>query len=266
MYSTLPLVPALLMVRVHSLIDMNSKKCLLFHIYGPMESWGGVAVGTFRPTERHPTKSAIVGILAASLGIERFDSERQSHLYSDFEYVVASAGKEYEMSDYATIESSKPDRKETYTVLPPRSLELSRNDRSIILSTKKYICNGFYTVAVIPKKKSLFGLQDLCFALKSPKYIPYLGRKSCPMSYPMSPSVEKYERLFDLLTEKSLAPFKQMQQTSTFLEKHMLHMYSTFRLDTDSVCIERLISDDLPERKTWQFRTRREYEYTEASE
>ena len=41
---------------------------LVFQLYGPLCSWGGVAVGQERPTETHPTKSAIVGIIGMMKG------------------------------------------------------------------------------------------------------------------------------------------------------------------------------------------------------
>ena len=44
---------------------------LLFQLYGPLASWGEIAVGEQRPSRDRPTKSAIMGLLAAALGVER---------------------------------------------------------------------------------------------------------------------------------------------------------------------------------------------------
>ena len=43
------------------------KECLLFQLYGPMASWGQVAVGDQRPSDSQPTKSAVLGLISASL-------------------------------------------------------------------------------------------------------------------------------------------------------------------------------------------------------
>ena len=249
------------MMRVPSLNDGKNEECLLFHLAGPMSSWGGIAVGSIRPTEMHPSKSAVVGIISASLGIDRLDSERQASLFTDFDYVIVSSGKEGEMSDYATIQSSRPPSEEKYTILPPRSQELARESLNTILSTKRYVCNGFYTVAIIPRVKPAFDLQRIKDALERPVFIPYLGRKSCPMSFPMSPSIEYYDDLMELLKDKSLWPFmSEWMQSAAYLDKHILHVYSTFRIDAGSV-VERRMRDDMPERRSWQFKTRSEYEY-----
>ena len=55
---------------------------LVFRLYGPMCSWGDIAVGEVRPSTMHPSKSAILGLIAAALGIKRpntahDDTERQ---------------------------------------------------------------------------------------------------------------------------------------------------------------------------------------------
>ena len=46
---------------------------LVFQLYGALASWGDIAVGEYRPSQGHPSKSAITGLLAAALGIERED-------------------------------------------------------------------------------------------------------------------------------------------------------------------------------------------------
>ena len=39
---------------------------LVFDLYGPLSSFGDVAVGEYRPTFSHPSKSSIIGLLAAT--------------------------------------------------------------------------------------------------------------------------------------------------------------------------------------------------------
>ena len=40
---------------------------LLFRLYGPMASWGEIAVGETRHSAAYPGKSAIIGLLAAAM-------------------------------------------------------------------------------------------------------------------------------------------------------------------------------------------------------
>ena len=60
------------------LISMH--EYLLFRLYGSMASWGDIAVGEFRPTFDHPSKSAVMGLIAAAMGIRRDEEERQREL------------------------------------------------------------------------------------------------------------------------------------------------------------------------------------------
>ena len=50
---------------------------LIFQLYGQMASWGEIAVGEYRPSRDYPSKSAIIGLVAAALGITRDDEDRQ---------------------------------------------------------------------------------------------------------------------------------------------------------------------------------------------
>lgn len=49
---------------------------LVFRLYGPMASWGEAAVGGDRPSGLAPSRSAVLGLLGAALGIKRDDASR----------------------------------------------------------------------------------------------------------------------------------------------------------------------------------------------
>ena len=48
-------------------------KTILLKLSGPMQSWGSDSHFNQRYTHYHPSKSAIVGIMAASLGYRKSD-------------------------------------------------------------------------------------------------------------------------------------------------------------------------------------------------
>lgn len=242
-----------------SLSDIRS--CLLFHISGAMCSWGSSTSGAYRPTDGYPTKSAIVGILAASLGIDRFDNKRQAQLYADFDYVVISAGTEEYIADFATIQTTMMPKGETITSLPPRAEELSRGELKTIVADRRYLCNGYYTIIVIPIGKSAIPLSELKRALEHPHYVPYLGRKSCPLSAPLCPTIEEYESIVQVIKEHKFEPFLKDKDVSIFLSKHCSpHIYATFKMGGDSF-IKRTRADNNPDRDNWQFSERDEFEY-----
>ena len=54
------------------------KDYLLFRLHGALASWGDIAVGDIRPSYRYPSKSAVIGLLAAALGVERDEHHKQA--------------------------------------------------------------------------------------------------------------------------------------------------------------------------------------------
>lgn len=52
------------------------KDYLVFRLYGPLVSWGNIAVGEYRPSDSFPTKSALIGLLSASFGFDRSEDEK----------------------------------------------------------------------------------------------------------------------------------------------------------------------------------------------
>lgn len=238
-------------------------ECLVFHLVGPMCSWGGPAVGTYRPTDDHPTKSGLIGILSASLGLDRSDSDAIYALSSGYEYVVASAGKQAVMMDFATVQTSSSSKGKEASMLPPRTLELSRNDINTIVIDRRFLCNACYSVFMIPVPGSKYSLEQLRDALEHPHFIPYLGRKSCPLSFPMCPTIESYVRLMDLITEKSFMPFRTEPFSRMIGRIQLLgtpRIYSTYPID-DLPSTRVVRRDDLPNRRTWTFMDREEFVY-----
>lgn len=60
---------------------------LLLTLYAPLSSWGGIAVGEERNSWDRPSRSAVLGLVAAALGVARDD--QASHDALDWGYGVA---------------------------------------------------------------------------------------------------------------------------------------------------------------------------------
>src|SRR5437667_11339910 len=54
---------------------MSNNACLALQLDGPMQSWGFASRFTRRTTALFPTKSGIVGLLAAAMGVDKFRSD-----------------------------------------------------------------------------------------------------------------------------------------------------------------------------------------------
>ncbi|MFM5685943.1 type I-E CRISPR-associated protein Cas5/CasD [Aeromonas caviae] len=165
---------------------------LLFQLQGALASWGEPAVGEMRHTNTVPSRSALLGLLTAALGICRDEEERLAEFNRHYQFVVRLLNEGSWLSDYHTIQVPKESRK-----LHPASrkdeLTLELDDLQTILSRREYRCDVYYLVAIAMTEGAPHGLGELADALRYPRFPLYLGRKSCPPGLPLAPVCQKGE-------------------------------------------------------------------------
>ena len=61
---------------------------LILRLDGPMQAWGTHTYEDFRPSNNFPTRSALLGLLGACLGLERHDVAAQTQLAGSVEFSV----------------------------------------------------------------------------------------------------------------------------------------------------------------------------------
>ncbi len=161
---------------------------LVFCLYGHLASWGEIAVGESRHSAVYPSKSALLGLLAAALGIRRDDEEKLAELAASCQFAVKVLRTGTLLRDYHTTQVPDSVRK---TVYRTRRDELVRGKARLgtILSTREYRCDAISVVAVRLIDSSNYTLADMREALLTPKFHLYLGRKSCPLAAPLVPVV-----------------------------------------------------------------------------
>lgn len=157
---------------------------LLFHLYGPMVSWGDTAVGEFRPSHSHPTRSAVLGLVAAALGIRRHEEERLHALERSCLVAVRLDAPGEVLRDYHTTQVPPKQRKVRHYT---RRDELKASKLHTILSQRDYRTDAAATVALAAMADAPFQLQQIADSLKRPALPLYLGRKSCPLAMPLEP-------------------------------------------------------------------------------
>ena len=122
---------------------------LIFQLHGPMASWGVDAPGEVRHTHELPSRSALLGLLAA------------------------------------TVQMPKEVRKARYF---SRREELSDPDLlSAIISRRDYYTDAWWMVAVAITPDAPYSLEQLQEGLRYPVFPLYLGRKSHPLALPIAP-------------------------------------------------------------------------------
>lgn len=130
---------------------------LVLELSGPLQAWGSESRFVHRETRMLPTKSGVIGLLAAAQGRRRTD---------DVEDLV---GLRFGVR-----------QEQTGTLVRDFQTAIDwRSGRSLPLSHRSYVADGRYLVGLEADIALLEGISE---AIRSPIFPLYLGRRSCPPS------------------------------------------------------------------------------------
>ena len=153
---------------------------LLLRLHGVLQAWGGHTYEDFRPSEVFPTRSGLVGLLGACLGIDRQDEAGLTALSEGFRYAARA--------DARTDVKDQPLRvvkiTDYHTVLGPRLVPGSTR-KGAVVSRREYLCDAQFTVALQFLPQAAPDLTCVRQAVQHPVYTPFLGRRSCPLTQPL---------------------------------------------------------------------------------
>lgn len=165
---------------------------LVFQLQASLSSWGEPAVGEYRGTAEHPSQSALIGLLGAALGLMRDDETAHAALRDDFGWAVGLISGGRLLRDYHTAQ------------VPPRvalkgrphatrrqELAVPKSSLVTILSTRDYRQDATSLVALTVREdvSPRYSLAVLMQALRTPRFVLYLGRKACPPATPLWPQI-----------------------------------------------------------------------------
>lgn len=248
---------------------------LVFRLYGPMASWGEIAIGESRHSADYPSKSAITGLLAAALGIRREEESVHHNLSKCYLQAVKVRRSGWLLRDYHTAQA--PDSAGKFRYRTRRDEIVTGRDRlGTVLSSREYRSDADALVAVRALGTALYSLTNLADALMKPKFHLYLGRKSCALAAPLNPLVIQADNFHSALenyeVKPVLKPIPEWASDSRWLPQDQLlrfywegDMAEFFPADTnmDKSSVQRLSRYDMPlSRKRWQFEPRQEYLWT----
>ncbi|MGE3518253.1 MAG: type I-E CRISPR-associated protein Cas5/CasD [Vicinamibacterales bacterium] len=166
---------------------------LLLRLEGPLQAWSAQGKLGVRDTEREPTKSGVIGLIGAAMGMQRDDEEGLATLAA-LRMAVRVDRAGILLHDYHTAGGGRF-RGELYQVFG--------TGRGDAVPTHRYYLQHASFVAALEGDASLTG--RLAGALASPRYPLFLGRRSCPPSVPPLIGVVSGDRL----TALSVAPFAE---------------------------------------------------------
>ncbi|WNI16530.1 type I-E CRISPR-associated protein Cas5/CasD [Actinacidiphila sp. ITFR-21] len=153
---------------------------LLLRLAGPLQSWGSAARFVRRTTENAPTKSGVLGMLAAAQG----------------------RGRDGDLSDLVALRFGvRIDQPGTRL----RDFQTARHfdtDKAMPLSERFYLADAVFVAAVEGERELV---RQLYAAVREPVYLPYLGRRSCPPALPVDLGLREDT---DLVTALEEAPWQ----------------------------------------------------------
>ena len=239
---------------------------LLFTLYGPMAAFGRVAVGITRASWPAPSKSAVLGLVAASMGIPRTEEEEHLALQDALGFAVRTDAPGRTIEDYHTVQVP-PRRKGN--AFATRQEELAAASLNTIVSKREWLCDAFFTVGLwnTPEAPRAYHIASMRDALKTPVFAPYLGRKAAAPALPFRPEIHRED-----CVEAAFAARHHPDIEQRIIERILPH--GTF---TPTIAVERDSEGDTAEariekrrdrivsRARWQFADREEAIHGEQS-
>lgn len=130
---------------------------LLLRLAAPLQSWGANSKFEIRTTEKMPTKSGVVGMLAAALGLGR-DADLSA--LNALKFGVRADREGEDITDF----------------------HMAHSEKSSYVTYRHYLSDAVF-LAGLEGEESF--LRELETALQNPRFPLFLGRRSCPPTLPL---------------------------------------------------------------------------------
>jgi CRISPR system Cascade subunit CasD len=167
---------------------------LLLRLAGPLQSWGTASRHMTRSTLTAPTKSGVIGLLAAAQGRPR-GADLSDLAALRFGVRVDQPGQL--LIDYHTVSAASRSAAPSEQRLPTAAGASLRPRDSTKVTRRHYLADAVF-VAAFEGGDDLPALAD---ALRSPRHPLYLGRRSCPPSRPVFMDLVRSSTLETALAE-----------------------------------------------------------------
>lgn len=177
---------------------------LLFTLHAPLMSWGEIAVGETRGSWDRPSRSAVLGLVAAALGLTREAQADHDALDAGYGVAVRLDAAGAPLVDYHTVQTVSESNARRLSAAT-RARLLAAAELQTILSRRTYRQDAVATVALWAKDGARWPLAKLAEALRRPVFTLYAGRKANVLGLPLAPEVISAATLADAFLERAAA-------------------------------------------------------------
>lgn len=142
--------------------------------------------GSLRTGWSRPARSAILGMIAAALGIERGDEDMHQALEAGVRtaMLVERPGEVFNDFHTAQAASGKPN----WTTRGGEVAAIKADDNPVV-SLREYRTNIVVLATFWLGDNAVHSLDAICQALRKPRFVLYMGRKCCPFGLPLAPEI-----------------------------------------------------------------------------
>lgn len=158
---------------------------LILKLHGPMQAWGEHTFEGLRPSANFPTRSGLLGLLGACLGIERNNREQLQRLADSVGIAVRVDTRRTTRRDGTSRALRVVKMTDYHTVKDARDEYAGLKKHETIQTWREYLYDAEFTVALWNQTNAVLSLDELEKAVRQPQFTPYLGRRSCPLARPL---------------------------------------------------------------------------------
>ena len=161
---------------------------------GPMQSWGSSSRFTRRETEAFPTKSALIGLLAAAAGIDKHAPDEAEKLapFSALRLTIyrlpRAAGRLVgRLSDFHTVGGGYDKYASTFekmSISPTADGKWKTADKQTVITNRAYLNEARFIAAFEGNAETI---NAAIRHLENPVWGVWFGRKNCLPAMPLSP-------------------------------------------------------------------------------
>ncbi len=190
---------------------------LAIYLNAPLQSWGYQSRFDRRTTLSHPTRSGLVGMLCAAMGIDRIDTSKLDQFteLTMTMYTFQTAGR---LMDFHTVGGGWDKKTHPQNVVAKADGKAGNT----VVTRREFLQHSKF--GVILKGDSDL-LDRIAQALKNPKWGIWLGRKSC------IPSTPVYQGQFDSQAQA----LEHLQETAGSSATLVIQEVKTFEDGTDTL-------------------------------
>jgi CRISPR system Cascade subunit CasD len=214
---------------------------LILKLEAPLMALGGEAIDNYGVIRRFPAKSMITGMIANSLGVERYEREKLQLLQDKLLMGSLIERQDAMICDFQTAQLSRNDQGWTTAGRLEGRGGGAASYAAPHLRYRDYWTDACVHAAVRVAEDAPFGLDEIREALVAPARPIFLGRKACLPSTRVYSATVMAASIFDaLLTEnerKDGRPFRMQWPVSEPLPQAIFNYEADLQLEP--ICDER---------------------------